>query len=174
MNEVVIMLVAFSSRDSMKSYQLYTTIALIITVVIIIIVVRYSYKVNPALEIVYSSIGDFDVDMLKERSPILFREQLVEPVATIRRILKYQYATSRIIPVWPEGGYKKTRARWTLIFANDINEVTLVHPLSGEDVTIAIKPDQALLVPVKWGILSMRVKACEFYDFATLFCSDLP
>lgn len=131
---------------------------------------RYSFKINPALEVVYVSISDFRESLLEYKNVILIREQLVDPKETVMQLLKYRYISCKEVK-----DKNKTSALHTLVYAKEVSAlVDIVHE-SGATVSIAIKPDQALVVPISYTIKSpeshTNLIMYEFHDITTFISS---
>ena len=157
----------------MKSLYIYGIACIVLALVIIY--VRYSFKINPALEIIYTSMQDFTSNMLAERSPILFREQLVDPVAALEQLLRYQYFFHRPMAVLDAHKVAKVKARWSVLVANKSpTTVKLFHPNGSADmdvfINVVMKEDQALVVPISWKIEAQGgddVRIINFHDWFT-------
>ena len=132
-----------------------------VAIAVVLVYFLYSMRVNPSLEIVYSSVEDFDPVMLSDKSPILLQEQFVDANALSERLLKYAYVRKRSRAL-PPGELLRVGASWAACFfastipdsdAEETLGVTLAHPNSVEAVLdVVMKPDQVLLVPRFWHV----------------------
>ena len=120
----------------------------LIIVLLVMIYARHSFKTNEKLEIVYFSVVDFDPVILEERSPVLLRESLQEPVATVKKLLKWWYCSARELQFRSQNTWQ---SKFTLLVAPMDCAIEVGHPSNHARVMIAMKRDQALLLPRSWS-----------------------
>ncbi len=107
---------------------------------------------NPRLEIMWTSVSDFRLDMLSEMSPIVIDEQLIRPAEAAATLLGNRVNQPRRAPHVCES--------LTAVYhesARDDELLQLEHPTNGQVVTVRLKRDQLVIVPQAWMLATSTV-----------------
>jgi hypothetical protein len=148
-----------SSRSSIKYIAAAFAIFLFIFV---ILSTNSARRVNPRLELVQTSVSDFTPELLRERSPILIEEQLLDPVSTLKKLLRFQHTYS---PRVRARAPSECKSYLTAVFQDvqDAAVLQLEHPTNGATFPIVVKRDQVTIVPYSWRLAtSVQFKSVEF------------
>ena len=149
---------------------LVTMSAALVVALIVLTYARFSLKTNPKLEIIYVGVSEFRPELLDDRSLILVQEQMDDPIDAAKRLMAWQY-TSCKTRKRPAAAAVRCTAKFTSIVPLESTSVRVEHP-SGNDMHVALKRDQILLVPRSWSV-SVEVDhyVSEFHDVFTLLRS---
>ena len=137
-----------------RNIQIASVLFVFVALLVILSLFLHSRVSNEKLELVTTKISDFTPALLRERSPILFHEQLVDPRKALEKLLRFQYFTSRK----EDRAKRTTRALWTAFYwtsdsdeSDEKRSINLEHS-NGSDLTLRLRRDQVVLVPHSFSI----------------------
>lgn len=149
----------------MNKRLIYILIALVITVYI-----NFTIKVNPAFDLIQTSLEDFKQSMLFEKVPIILNESIVNPNQLSYTIFKYMYIHKRFKKVSQK---HRCNSKFTVVYnsAND-HSVKIQHPFYNETIEVMLKQYQCIILPVKWliHVKSDGIECIELDDILSIFC----
>jgi hypothetical protein len=142
----------------------------LVTALVALVYARHALRVNGALELIQTSVADFSPELLADRSPIVIEEQLVDPEAAARRLLRHSYLLAVVrAATFPPRVSTPVRAALAAVVAGaEGEELTLFHPTNGADTTVLLRKDQVVLVPARWSI-EPAIGPCRVLLFKDLF-----
>jgi len=165
----------------MSSQQNVTRILFVVVIVLIIFVyIHYYSKYNDTYEIVQTYLDKVNIDMLYERNPIIIYDSIKTPKQLLGTLFKYSYVSKseyKINTKYPV----MNRAKFSFVYStnNDNVYINLINPsyktsmkwdngaksqvmdkvsttsleeTNVQYITIKLKPNQVVIMPMHWII----------------------
>lgn len=151
-------------------------VVLVVLAVFVWLNVRFAYKVPSRVDILQSSLADFDPKMLLEKQPIVIQDRVDSMLPMCNNLFKYNRRST--FEITPELEWIRNRHKFMLLHAMEDSEIMLCYPLcradkgvpdtSEEVITIKLYKGMSLVVPYRWYLATNRpIHACGAHDLFT-------